>query len=202
MARAPRKYDPVKRRAAYLRSKERALKEGFKNVRERASYNRQFGSPYGIAARTVALAAHGVTLTEFNRMRRENLAHTPEGTRHDGRPRTDTLAAAIQQYRVDVGEDARNWSDARVGYVVSYNRAVVNPETNFYAPEGIERLKNPAETFYDPDHPKPVPVKVRRWTETQFLYLVRYGGFESIEEFDDRYGDSGPISQFILKNLR
>lgn len=209
---APRKYDPQKRRAAYERTKARALAAGYPSVKARATAlrpqalnSRQRAArqrPYvpAIVGRTAILAKWGVTLSQFNRYRRENLAHTPEGIRKDGQPGS-ALARAIQTYRFDVGEDSRNWSDARVGYVITYHEAVVNPKTNFFSADSVLYRNREVDVFYDPEHPPAVPRSVYGWTEKQFLYLVRYGGLESVEDFDRGYGDSGSLSQYILRNL-
>lgn len=190
-----RKYDPVKRRAAYLRAKERATALGFTSPSARTRANRKarlFGISTEDVQRLAILAKWGITTDVFNAMRRRNLAHTPEGSGRDGRPGSQG-ARQIQTYRVDIDEDDHNWSDARVGYIVSFFWAVSSPATNYFSLPRTER-----EQYYFLPEPKLVPSGIRKWTDREYVYLVRYGGFMDIEEFDSRYGDGGPLSRRIL----
>lgn len=190
-----RKYDPAKRRAAYLRAKERAIGLGFTSPSHRTRSNRKArtgGVPVELVLRAAALTRHGITVEVFDAMRRRNVAHTPEGTGKDGRPGSQ-LARQIQTYRMDVDEDDHNWSDARVGYIVSFFWAVSSPATNYWSLSLRER-----EAYSFLPEPKLVDPKVRKWTEKEYVYLVRYGGFMDVEEFDNRYGDGGPLSRRII----
>lgn len=135
------------------------------------------------------LMRFGITESVFNAMRRSNIAHEPEGFRKDGKPKT-ALAKQIQKYNTEIDNHEWDWSEARVGYIVSFFWAVTSPNTNYFSMSDNERTIE-ANRY-------PTPKKFRNWVSRQYMYLIRYGGFETIEEFDDRYGDGGPISQKIL----
>lgn len=183
-------YDPAKRRAAYLRAKQRARAAGFTSPsQQQRIMSRVRVDP--LFLKRWRLSKHNVSEALFEQMRRDNLAHTPEGYRKDGMPLT-ALAKQIQAYNTEVDAEEDNFSDERIGYIVSYYWAVANPKTNYFAVGN----KWTQSQLMDP--------KAVSWRERQYNYLVRYGGLSTqgeimnAEDFEERYGTGGPISQDLI----
>jgi len=194
-----RVYDPVKRRQWYQAAKARAQAEGFTSPSAKQRFRKVAAANPSLTLteyrKRRALVKFNVSEKTFNAMRSANIGHTPEGFRKDGKPLTH-LAYVIQTYNTDVDFRENDWSDERVGYITSYYWAVANPATNYFSSSDSERVIQ-ANRF-------PLPADYRNWIARQYLYLVRYGGLSidgelmDGDEFAERYGDGGPISQKIL----
>lgn len=189
---AKRKYNPDARRRAYLASKERAARLGFTSPSQQTRAKRLgFTKPddYRSAKPTrgalAVFARHGVTRASFNSMRQQNRAHKPSGI-DGGNPRT-ALARKIQTYNVALDSEVANLSDQRVGYIVSFYRAVTDDGTNFYSIKPSDRWIRENDGTLGP------------WRDTQMAYLVTYGGFHDLSHFDERYGD-GATAAVIMNN--
>lgn len=187
-------YNPELRRATYLRAKERARAQGFTSPSAKDRFRKLEGKHPGLTpavyTRTRILLKFRISFDVFESMRNANLAHEPEGFRKNGKPNT-ALAKSIQRYNTEIDSHENDWSEARVGYITSFYWAVTSPGFNYFSISDSERVVE--------SNRSPIPKRMRDWTTRQYLYLVRYGGIEmDADDFDDRYGDGGPISQKIL----
>lgn len=115
------------------------------------------------------LAYFGISKSKFDKIRSEN--------RHYG---TDAYVAlqwsAINTYDLYRDKDLHNWSPDRVGYILSFNAAIVNPKTNY------DSLK---------DNPKYVKGGLQGqkiMNASQFNYLVIYTNIYQVDEYEARYG--------------
>lgn len=83
----------------------------------------------------------------------------------------------INEYRRDIDKDIHNWSEDRVGYIIYFNAAIVNPASNYDSaklnPKFVPRGSEPRRLLN---------------TKEQFRYLVKYAHIYSQDEFESRYG--------------
>lgn len=142
----------------------RARGEGFTSARERQTYNRQRRQELSVS-KAEALKRFGVTESQFNRMRTANRKYKYEG-----------VYSAANTYDLSIDKDLKNWSDRRVGYIVSFNRAVVDKKSNYWSLFD-KKTKRRKQEFGFP--------KTNNW---QYQYLVKYGKLMSQNEFESRYG--------------
>lgn len=161
----PRDYALERERATI-----RARSRGFKSLSEQRRYNKQAGTD-----KAKALAYFGISENKFNTMRREN--------RHWSKEYPQLQWTAINTYDIDRDKAVHDWSLRRVGYIVYFNRAIVNPKTNY------DSVSKP---FYRPNGRKGRKMDLKNATpeqrDAQFNYLVQYTGLMQVDEFESRYG--------------
>lgn len=118
------------------------------------------------------LAYFGISESKFNKIRRENRLWANEYAMLQW--------SAINTYNHDVDKDVHNWSEKRVGYIVYFNKAIVNEKTNYGSlvdDKGYRIIENG----------KP------KTNAEQFYYLVMYTDLFGVEEFEARYGIMGDV---------
>ncbi len=164
-----------------------------------AGLRRRGGSVYGpLPQERSVLAEYGVTPREFEAMRIANLEYGPQTRLYDKKAKHRetqhwlTMAQRINEYDQDLDVPG-DWSDARVGYVVSFYKAIVDPRTNYSSlpdVEGNREYKSGA---------KKGKRRTNRW---QKLYLTRFAstirdkrngkirehGVMDMHDFEVRYG--------------
>lgn len=168
-------------KAEYARRKAKAQAEGFSGPSQKTRYNRKAReavargeepTPVSEFRKVATLTRFGVTEDRFNEMRRANRRHQPEGS---------PKAKGIQKYNLGLDRKAKDWSDGRVGYIISYYYAVTNPDTNFWSISPQRR------------HMYEGTARLAKWRERQARYLVQYAGIYDIDVFDGRYGDGSYV---------
>lgn len=177
------------------RAELRAREEGFLSVADRRKW-RAYSKEHPRASRAAwekrrILEYFGITEKRFNEIRRENRQYSDHyGALH---------FTAIYEYDEDIDADVNNWSEQRVGYIISFHAAVVDPKTNYDSlprewRRGYRKLgiKGHAERKTD-DHGKLIT------NTSQFFYLVKYARIMSIDEFEARYGRSAIIKAYKEK---
>lgn len=173
MTGAPRKRDYA---AEYARRKARLANIGLTPHSARKRGSAVFGP---VNAKQAMLAKFGVSARQFEAMRIRNMDYVEPQfdkwhTDDKAKKRRLGLATAINTYNQDIDID-NDWSEERVGYVVSFYRAIVDPQTNYDSllnPDGSRKIRNG----------KPV---TNRW---QANLLVKYSGLMDLDEFEVRYG--------------
>jgi len=147
------------------RSDIRARAQGYRSASDRQAQNRARRAALSVQ-KTDAFAKWGITETGFNRMRSAN-------RKYDG---TGAQYTAANTYDLAIDKDLKNYSDARVGYIVSFYHAVVDKKTNYWSlfDKKTERRR---VKFGFPE--------TNNW---QRMYLVEYGGLMSPTNFETRYG--------------
>lgn len=152
------------------RSRIRRESVGVDTAAELSAYNR--ARAQGEAAEKAwTLAYFGISARRFEQVRRENrnyhewLADNSSG-----------MAAAANTYDIARDKDVHNWSPRRVGYIISFHGAVVNPASNW-------------ESLPDNKAAKGQPGKgIKKMNKEQYYYLVYYTGLMSVPYFEARYG--------------
>lgn len=207
--RKPRDY-----KARYAREKERAAQIGqqlygapvtpyrLKKLRE----ERGFVGAGPVRQENDALASWGITEREFRMMLTRNAEYSfPDilGKKPKSKVSKTRMHQAISanSYDMDFGNNNADWSDARIGYVVTFFHAVVDPRTNYDS-----LLDERGQRRFRRSGGKSFPV-TNKW---QQLYLTKYGrsvssrsgmraaylehaGIMSVDEFESRYGVFGGI---------
>lgn len=201
---------PVDQKARYAREKARAAQIGqqlygtpvtpyrLKKLREQQG----FIGAGPVKQEYSALAGWGITAREFQMMRTRNLEYLfPESVlsrnpKHKTSKLRQHQAISANSYDWEFGENDNDWSDDRIGYVVTFFHAIVDPRTNYGSlldSDGKRRFKKVGRKEY--------PVS-NKW---QRLYLTKYGrsvetrsgmraaylkhaGIMSVDEFERRYG--------------
>lgn len=176
----------------YDRQRALAREQGFSTVSERKRYltNVRRGEVRSIedfTQKTFMLAKFGVSEREFNMMRQANLAYQrpkfenwkPKGepARQRDRKKAIGLALRINEYDVDRDLDPGDWSERRVGYIVSFYRAIVDPQYNY---DSLVDPKTGMRRIWRKRHPLT--------NRAQADYLVKYAEIMEISEFERRYG--------------
>lgn len=152
-----------------------------------------------------ALQSWGITDAEFRMMLTRNQEYSIPDSILAKHPKKRTSKERLHQaisansYDWEFGNNNADWSDSRIGYVVTFFHAVVDPRTNYDSlldAEGKRRFKKVGK--------KERPVS-NKW---QQLYLTKYGrsvtsrsgmraaylehaGIMSVDEFERRYGMYG-----------
>lgn len=167
----------------YQRAKEIAQDLGFRNIDERREFNRAKRAGKKVESgpfqKRKILKYFGVSEARFEQIRKENQAFHQEWG----------MLNQPSIYIYDEGRDfdTDNWTEDRVGYILSYNSAVVNYKTNFFSDRPSKRIKENGVS-------KSVTVFKRNskgvtiTKENQWWYLVKYAKIMSVSEFDSRYG--------------
>ena len=154
----------AERRAA----ERRAEREGFLTVgdRKRAIKAGIVDDPKAREAfqKERVLAHFGITESQLTRIRSENRKYNYPGV----------LYAVINTYNLDLDKAVHDWSMRRIGYILAFHSAVVNPKTNY---ESLTR-----------DHKREIVNGKPRTNTSQYYYLVKYTGYMSSDEFESRYG--------------
>jgi len=176
----------------YQRQQELARAEGFSSPTERKRYQAsvrrgEVTNPAQFAQKRAMLAKFGVTETEFNFMRQANLAYRRpafenwklkgDAKRQRERKKAIGLALRINEYDVDRDLDPSDWSERRVGYIVSFYRAIVDPQYNY---DSLHDPKTGMRRLWRNRHPLT--------NRQQADYLVKYAEIMEISEFERRYG--------------
>jgi hypothetical protein len=146
----------------------RARGRGFLNAKEQREYKKTGGTNPAKWQKARTLAYFGISESTLNRYRRLNRNWSNEYAMLQN--------TAINTYDRTRDADVHNWSPDRVGYILSFYGAIVNPKTNY------DSLK---------DNPKWYPKSAigrKIMTDTQYRYLVQYTNLFSVNEFEARYG--------------
>lgn len=150
----------------------RAQSRGFLNSSAQAKFNRLAKKDPALDKRQwqkqQALSHFGISEYRFNRMRKENRQYSDKYAQSSW--------AQINTYDIDVDRDVHNWSEHRVGYIIYFHAAIVDPATNY------DSLVRKGQRLIDPKTGKRVT------NEAQYMYLVKYSGIMSARQFDERYG--------------
>lgn len=159
----------------------RSRGRGFTGLAEQRKY-RAAGlpeEPKAIEAwrRTNVLAKFGLTKREFDRIRTENRNFVNwYGRQHYN---------DINTYNMGFDQEIHNWTEERVGYIVSFHGAIVNPATNYDSLVTKKKGKDGkwSNTRKLTRNGKPLT------NAEQFFYLVKYTGLMTVNEFEQRYGN-------------
>lgn len=146
------------------RSDIRARAQGFTSARDRQIKNRMRRAALSVSP-SETLAKYGLTMTQFNRMRSANRKYQYHGA-----------YSAANTYDLVMDKDLKNFSDERVGYIVSFYHAVVDKKTNYWSLFD-KKTKQRRKEFG-------MPVS----NEWQRKYLVDYAKLMSVSEYEARYG--------------
>jgi hypothetical protein len=170
-ARKPRDY-AIERE----RTETRARGRGFRNAREQAAFNRTGASNREGWQRDRILAYFGLSLDEFDEIRRNNRNYHNQFAQLE--------YTAINTYDADRDADVHNWSEYRVGYVLAFHAAIVNPRTNWDSL--AKRVKIESGKYI---HVR-VHDKLGRplSNKSQYYYLVKYTNIMSQDYYEARYG--------------
>lgn len=159
------------------RAEQRAQHEGYFNAAQRRRLRKQSAEPKALELlrRAEVLNYFGISYSAFERIRRAN--------RQWSKQYAQLQWTAINTYDIDRDRDVHNWSEQRVGYILSFHSAIVNPKTNhdslYLAPKGTPRDA----------HGRPLDRTGKRITnESQYFYLVKYTSLMQVNEFEARYG--------------
>lgn len=142
----------------------RARRQGYASARDRQLKNRKRREDLA-RPKSEALSAWGITESQFNRMRAANRKYQFDGA-----------YSAANTYDLTIDKDLKNFSDERVGYIVSFYHAVVDKKTNYWSLYDKKTKRRRQEYGY--------PV-TNVW---QRRYLVDYAKLMSPSEFEARYG--------------
>lgn len=163
------------------RRETRARGRGYSSLNEQTAYRRTGGEESKSAIeswrRTTILAKFGISKRQFDTMRRENRDYvTWYGRQH---------YSDINHYNISIDQDIHDWSEDRVGYVVSFHGAIVNPASN-YRSLGRKHVKKAdgTETTVRATNRQGKPIT----NAEQYFYLVKYTGLFTTNEFEQRYG--------------
>ena len=147
----------------------RANARGFRNAHDQSLFNKL---PPGVDRekwlRDRVLKEFGITKRQLDQIRRENRHWTNEqGQLH---------YSEINTYKTEIDSDIHNWSRMRIGYILSFNAAVVNPETNY-------------ESLIDKNgRRKLTPEGKPLMNKSQYDYLVKYTNLMQVDRYEARYG--------------
>ncbi len=142
----------------------RARSQGFRSARDRQEKARARKLALS-RSKGDALAAWGVSESQFNRMRKANRDY-----QHDG------AYSAANTYDLDIDRDTKNFSDERVGYIITFNKAVVDKRTNYWSLYD-KKTKRRKQVYGFPMS-----------NEWQRKYLVDFAKIMSQNEYEARYG--------------
>ena len=117
--------------------------------------------------KTKTLEHFGISESRFNKIRRENKLWANEYGMLQW--------SAINTYNVDVDRDVHNWSEQRVGYIIYFNKAIVNEKTNY-------------QSLVDERGHRIIENGKPKTNAEQFYYLVMYTDLMRVDEFEARYG--------------
>lgn len=172
----PRDYALERERATI-----RATGAGFKDARQRARFNRS-----GKTMKRFMLDEFGFTEREFEGIRKNNLDY-----QFNWNDKVPFAVGQINSYDELLDAALDDWSYRRVGYIISFNSAVVDPRTNY---DNIP--KRWVKKAYKDKNGK-WRGEMKRITsrsgkivtkDNQFWYLVEFSGLMSIDEYESRYG--------------
>jgi hypothetical protein len=134
------------------------------------------------AEKAWTLAYFGISARKFDAIRRENRAYK-DWLQKNG----TAMASAANTYLEERDKDVHNWSPMRVGYIVSFHGAVVNPASNWDSlPENKGKGARPGSG-------------IKKMNKEQFYYLVYYSGIMSVPYFEARYGHQVVIDALTTK---
>lgn len=142
----------------------RARSQGYRSARDRQEKNRARRAALS-RSKSEALAAWGISATQFDRMRSANRKYEYHGA-----------YSAANSYDLDIDRDLKNFSDERVGYIVSFYHAVVDKRSNYWSLYD-KKTKRRKQQFGFPMS-----------NEWQRKYLVDYAKIMSQNEYEARYG--------------
>lgn len=147
-------------------AEKRARAEGFLSPADRRRFAQTGGDAKAREAfqKERVLAHFGVSESKFNKIRAENRKYNYPGA----------FYAVINTYDLQRDKDVHNWSINRVGYIIAFHAAVVNPKTNY---ESLTR-----------DYKREIVNGKPKTNTAQYFYLVKYSGYMSVDEFEARYG--------------
>lgn len=167
------------------RRNQKAQAQGFTSDKSRRKYQRRvrgrsfefeterferlsFQSEERKKLKSTVLREWGLTEAQFNDIRREN--------RQWSAMNNGTRWASIQLYDSFLDGREDDWSEQRVGYILSYHAAMVNNRTNY------DSLKDNKDWYKNGTLARKVG------NASQYFYLVKYAKVMSVDEFEARYG--------------
>lgn len=149
----------------------RANARGFRNASEQRKFNKLTGVDRITWQKERTLQFFGISESTFNKIRRAN--------RNWAKEYALLQYTALNTYRTEIDGATKDWSEDRVGYVIAFYNAVVNPKTNY------DTLVDKKGRRIMTKEGKPL---VNR---AHYEYLVKYANM-SVSEYEARYG-SRPI---------
>jgi len=158
------------------------------NRRKRANpklAKEQFLAKKEAVGKTAVLKKFGITEREFLAIRKENLRF------HDEWLQTQVATGAINTYDELLDSELNNWSERRVGYIISFHSAVVDPRTNYDSipKRWVKKLYKGRDGKWKGGFVRITSKSGKIITnENQFYYLVKYSNLMSIDEYESRYG--------------
>jgi hypothetical protein len=129
-----------------------------------------------------ALHHFGISERKFNDVRRENKAWS--------RTNLSSQWTQINTYDERLDMEVHNWSINRVGYILAYHGAIVNPNTNY------DSLKN------NPKFYKRGPFARKLGNAEQYFYLVKYARIMQADEFEARYGRAAILAAYAQGEVK
>lgn len=184
-------------KSEYQRRKEALAKRGLTPASEARLRRERGTSIIGPATlKQQMLARFGVTERQFEGMRIANLEHTQIDSRLErysakSKQARKALGEAISVNWYDASRDIPNdWSEERVGYVTSFYRAIVDPNTNYSSllDKDGQRIVYKNGKYKTNKYQAQYMGKYRNARRAQNGQLVQYTGNLSISEFETRYG--------------
>jgi hypothetical protein len=161
----------------------RAQARGFRTLRDQARYNKAVRDDPELDVKKwqkrEILAYFGISERKFNEIRRANKLWAKEYPMLQW--------TAINTYDTYLDKETSNWSERRVGYILSFYAAIVNPKTNHDALYLLGGKKTDRDEKGRPVFREGGQLK-RRTNKEQFYYLVKYANLMQVDEFESRYG--------------
>lgn len=156
----------------------RARARGFLSATDQRKFRKSGAADVIGYQRENTLRQFGITKYEFDRMRRANRNHSPN-------EKATIEYNSINAYDHQVDSRIHDWSPDRVGYIVYYNRAIVDPKTNFDSLlESGKRMGKRYSYRRLTKEGKPLTNK------ENYYYLVKYANIMEVNEFEARYGSN------------
>jgi hypothetical protein len=124
-----------------------------------------------LALKKWTLSYFGISANRFEQIRRENKKYR-DWMQANG----SATASAANTYDSARDIEVHNWSPMRVGYIIAFHGAVVNPATNWESlPDNKGKRARPGGG-------------IKKMNKEQFYYLVFYTNLMSVDYFEARYG--------------
>lgn len=184
-------------KSAYQRRKELAQSRGFSSPYAETKQRAQRGVLVGPAtAERAALSKWGVSRRQFEAMRIANLEYgypserlTKKRSRNQSVKRRLNEAIILNSY--DASRDVEgDWSDDRIGYVITFNKAIVDPRTNYaslFDENGLRKMRGG----------RPLSNRWQKAFMTQYADKATGKGrrrkYMEVDEFESRYGTYGTL---------
>lgn len=160
-----------------------------KNAREPTPERAQFQQQSQAQRKRNVLRRFGITEAELNARDRANRAWEGGETRSRGRQRNRAKADIelrnfirsnkYHRYREEIvdGPPGEQWSYERIGYILAYYAANVNPETNYSDGLGARKGKRPVNG-----------AGFKQMNAAQYYYLTQFTDLMSVSDYESSYG--------------